>query len=283
MKTPDWYVFKDFLDCLPSTQEKTELCRFLSEDEQEDIEQTPPLPFHPSHGLSSDKERLEPIHYSWFVPFLERLSDADKYLFISPLQTQKEALYLHFDLTRSVESLTDLAVTFLSQELYHYLTQDYPVILPQDCLPEDPLNSLLELSREQLLSVVDLLSLHDLSLEIKTMISSSHLIKIDSILSSSQKNYLYELKKKIEPVAFKPMGLNHWNGDELLLKKILHQRGLNRLSKALSASHPSLLWHLSHKLDMGRASVVKTLFKTLKNKKAHTVLVAQVCELLAAL
>jgi hypothetical protein len=106
------------------------------------------------------------------------------------------------------------------------------------------------------------------------------MIKIESILSKLQKDYLYELKKTIEPIAFKSIGLNHWNGDESLLKKILHQRGLNRLSKALSQSHHSLLWHLSHKLDMGRASIVKALFKDLKNKKAHTILVSQVCELL---
>lgn len=283
MKTPDWYVFKDFLDCLPSDEEKDALCHFLHEDEQEDIAETPFLPARPSLGLSSYQTRLEPIHYTWFIPFIERLADPDKYLFIATLPHQKEALYQHFDLSRPIDSLSNLSLLFLSQELYHYLIKDHPLILPEECLPEDPLNSLLELSREELLTVVDFLSLHDLSLEMKTMISSSQLLKIESILSHSQKNYLYELKKKIEPIAFKPIGLNHWNGDELTLKKILHQRGLNRLSKALSASHHSLLWHLSHKLDIGRASIVKTLFKALKNKKAHAVLVMQVCELINTL
>jgi hypothetical protein len=262
MKTPDWYVFKDFLDCLPSEKEKDALCHFLHEDEQEDVATTPLLPAHPSLGLSSYQTRLEPIHYTWFIPFIERLETADQYLFIATLPHQQESLYRHFDLSRPVDSLTNLARLFLAQELYHDLIKDHPLILPEACLPEDPLNALLELSREELLTVVDFLSLHDLSLEMKTMINSSHLLKIESILSHPQKNYLYELKKKIEPIAFKPIGLNHWNGDELILKKILHQRGLNRLSKALSASHHSLLWHLSHKLDIERAGVGKTLLKS---------------------
>jgi len=283
MKTPDWYVFKDFVDSLPQKEKKQELLKLLSTDELEDVQQTPSLSFHPSHGLSSYQERLADIHYSWFIPFLERLHDPDKPLFIAPLTTQKASLYTHFDVLRSVDSLTSQAEHFISQTLYTYLIKDYDIILPKECLPDDPLNALLDLSREQLLQMVDMLSLHDLSLEMKTLISSAQLLKIEASLSSMQKNYLYELKKKIEPIAFKPMGLHRWNGDEILLKKILHQRGLNRLSKALSASHHSLLWHLSHKLDMGRASVVKALFKTVKNKKAIHVLVSQVCDLAASL
>lgn len=280
MKTPDWFVFKDFLDALPQ-KEKQHLLSFLTEDEKDDILNTPALPFHPSHGLSPIKERLHHIHYTWFIAFLDKISDSDKYLFIATLnKEQQQYLYHHFDLSRHVDSLTDLGTEFLTQKLYTYLIKDYKVILPKECLPEDPLNNLLSLSREQLLDVVDFLSLHDLSLELKTVINSSHLIKIESILSKIQKKYLYELRKKIEPIAFKPMGLHYWNGDESILKKILHQRGLNRLSKALSLSDHSLLWHLTHKLDMGRASIVKTLFKELKNKKAHTILVSQVCELL---
>lgn len=283
MKTPAWYVFKDFLDEAAEPQ-RQRLLRFLSDDLLEDFHQTPPLPLHPSQGISSHQERLHLIHYTWMIPFLENLSDSDKYLFISVLtEDQRQSLLSHFDLSKPSDALTTHAQTFLCEKLYQYLTQDYKVILPKECLPEDPLNKLLDLSREKLLHLVDLLSLHDLCLEIKSMISSLHLIKIENLLSVHQKAYLYELKQKIEPIAFKPMGLNHWNGDELLLKKLLHQRGLNRLSKALSSSHLSLLWHLSHKLDIGRASIVKALFKQLKNKKAHTILVMQVCDVIDTL
>ncbi|MEI8300866.1 MAG: hypothetical protein WCG10_04560 [Chlamydiota bacterium] len=283
MKTPAWYVFKDFLDLTADAQRQS-LLRFLSDDLLEDFYQTPPLPLHPSLAMASYQECLHLIHYTWMIPFLDNLSDHDKYLFISPLnEDQKQSLLRHFDLSKPTHVLTPGGQAFVCEKLYQYLTQDYKVILPKECLPEDPLNKLLDLSREKLLHLVDLLSLHDLCLEIKSMISSLHLTKIENLLSVHQKAYLYELNQKIEPIAFKPMGLNHWNGDELLLKKLLHQRGLNRLSKALASSHLSLLWHLSHKLDIGRASIVKALFKQLKNKKAHTILVTQVCTLIDTL
>ena len=97
MKTPDWYVFKDFLDSLPP-KEKQHLLLFLTEDEKEDLLKTPLLPFHPSHGLSSYKERLHTIHYTWFIAFLERVSDPDKYLFIATLNTEQQSpLFQHFD------------------------------------------------------------------------------------------------------------------------------------------------------------------------------------------
>lgn len=282
MKSADWYIFKDFIDLADGAKQK-KLLSFLANEERNELSSIPSLPMHPSRGLSSYAKRLEDIHYSWFTPLLEKMFDQDKYLFISVLgNEQKEKLYKYFDMTKEVGPLSSFANEFISSKLYHHFIGKYNHLLPKECLPEDPLNSLLDLSRESLLSLVDLLSMHDLSLELKTLINASHMQKIEILLSGEQKEYLIELRKTIEPVSFKPIGLNHWNGDEKILKKILHQRGLNRLSKAISFSHISLLWHLSHKLDMGRASIVKTLFKELKNKKAHKVLVSQVCELLNA-
>lgn len=282
MKTPDWYVFKDCLD-MQSPQEKSSLMHYLVHDLKDEMQETPNLPFHPSKKWLSYKERLRSIHYSWFIPYLESYSDQDKYLFISVLdEEQQESLSHHLQLFRSFNSMRSEVEPFFAKLLYVYLL-DGEDILPQECLPEDPLNGLLSLSRDQLLTLVDFLSLHDLSLEIKTLVNASHLVKIHTLLSQKQKEYLYKLNHRIEPIAFRSMRLNEWNGDLISLKKTLHQRGLNRLAKGLSESNPSLFWHLIHKLDIGRASIVKTLFKELKNKKAHSILVSQICDLLPAL
>jgi hypothetical protein len=50
MKTPAWYVFKDFFDLL-SPKDRQHLMVFLTEDEKEDLENSPPLPFQPAHGI----------------------------------------------------------------------------------------------------------------------------------------------------------------------------------------------------------------------------------------
>ncbi len=57
---------------------------------------------------------------------------------------------------------------------------------------------------------------------------------------------------------------------------ILHQRGLYRLGKALSASHPDFLWHLSHRLDTGRSAILKKYYAKPINPSISTVLVQQI-------
>ena len=280
MRSIDWYIFKDFLDHADA-EKKQALLQCLASEEKEQVLETPKLTGAPSKGLPSYTERLSLIHYSWFIPLFEKMYDQDKVLFIFILpDEQKQKLYQYFDITKYPSAISEEAKEYMGSKLYSYFVTKHKDILPIECLPDNPLNELLSLSRKQLLHLVDQLSMHDLSIEMKTMINASHFFKIESILSFEQKQYLRFLKKNIEPVSFKPIGLNHWNGDESLLKKVLHQRGLNRLSKAISNSHTSLLLHLAHKLDMGRASILKTLFKELKNKKAHKILVSQVCELI---
>lgn len=280
MSNHELYILKDFLDHIEEPKRK-KLLDCLDPLFKETLESISPMPFSPSEGLSSVASLTEMIHYSWFISFLKELSDIDKYLFIGSLsQHQKEALLEHFDLSRRDFSFTKELIAYCKNQLFEEVKSENGDLLFPEFLPENPLNELLFISREELLSLVDFLSLHDLSVELKTVIRSSHLIKIFSSLSESQRKYLTELKTKIEPVVFKPLGLNSWNGDETILKKALHQRGLNRLAKALSTSHPSLVWYLIHKLDIGRASIVQTLIKEIKNKKAQTILINQVQELL---
>jgi len=37
----------------------------------------------------------------------------------------------------------------------------------------------------------------------------------------------------------------------------LHRRGIMRLGYALSGQHPDFIWHLSHRLDIGRGRLLK--------------------------
>jgi hypothetical protein len=280
MMSPNWLVLKDFLESTPKDIQDR-LYMVLENDTLEDLENIPAFSFSPSSGFENLSDRLSSIHYSWFLPFFDRLKDSDKYFFVSALnEHQKASIMKFYDLTRLPKELSPIAKNYILQILYSYLNKDNHKIIPKNCLPEDPLNNLLNLTREQLLTLVDYLSMHDLSLELKTMISATHLNNIENLLPIHQRQYLKILSQKIEPISFRPMGLSHWDGNESQFRKILHQRGLNRLSKALTASHHSLLWHLSHKLDIGRASIVKTLYKEIKNKKAQRVLVTQVCDII---
>lgn len=270
------YLLKDFVDAI-SEEEKQELLSFLDQDMQEILADIHALPFNPSKGLNSYEERLNAIHPSWLISLIKEHTDSDKYLLIGALSEKvHEPLFEYFKLSRRDVKVTQLAQSFITKTLYTQLIQDIPDLLPQEALPLDPLNVLVTFSREQLIELIDLLSLHDLNLELKSLISSVRLKKLQALLSTVQKQYLTQLKKKNELISFKPLGLTYWNGDTDILKKALHQRGLNRLAKALYLSHPSLQWYVLHKLDISRASIVQTLMKDLKNKAAHTHLIEQI-------
>ena len=66
----------------------------------------------------------------------------------------------------------------------------------------------------------------------------------------------------------------------LMLKAILHHRGFNRLAKALFGCHPSLLWHISHKLDTGRTKVLRKFYTDINNDEALKSLTNQILELI---
>jgi hypothetical protein len=270
------YLLKDFLGTLGKDDEQ-ELLSFLDVDTQEVFTDLRALPFNPSQGLLPTQERLLHIHPSWFVSILKDYNDSDKYLLIAALpESVHELLMQHFQLSRRDVKITSLGKEFISEKIYRQLTSDVPDLLPQEALPLDPLNVLLNIPYLQLVELIDLLSLHDLHVELKSLISAKKLKTLHTLLTPEQKKYLQQLQKKHELLAFKPLGLCYWNGDPDILKKALHQRGLNRLAKALYSCCSSLQWYILHKLDIGRSTSVQTLMKDLKNKTAHDHLIEQI-------
>lgn len=277
MIATDLYLLKDFLDQSPS--EKEHLLSFLDPNQAELIREIHSLPFNPSKGLDCIEDRLSHIHVTWFVSLFQKFENEDLPFLIKALDpSSAEFLFQHFDILKKHYVLKPLCKKFLQEKIYLLLTQDVKDLLPKEALPENPLNSLINLSKSKLENLIDLLSLHDLSVEMKSLICSKRIQQLYALLTESQKSYLNLLKKKQESILFKPIGLTYWDGDEILLKKALHQRGLNRLAKALYDAHPSLIWHICHKLDIGRASVVQKLMKDIKNKKAQQILIEQVAD-----
>ncbi len=157
MMSPQWLVLKDFLEA-SSEESQDQLYQMLDNDTLEDVENIPSFSFSPSHGFDTLEERLSHVHYSWLLPFFDRLKDSDKYFFLSALNEKSQASIMkYYDLTRLPKKLSSLGKEFILQTLNTYLTKDNLKILPVTCLPQDPLNNLLNLSRKQLLILVDYL------------------------------------------------------------------------------------------------------------------------------
>lgn len=253
------------------------LSNYLS---QKYLEKLSEIPKTQEDHIPSDEEQLFSIHYSWFIPLIETYSDTDKIAILSALSDKQFAkLSAHFLTGEKRYHFKKLGVRYLRQTLFHLLTYEQKEFVPIAFLPQSSFNALLSLSKPQLTTLIDYLGLRDLSTEFKQIVQTSQIKEIHKALNTDQKNYLKEVLKHGESVKFSSLKLDQWNGTEEMLRKVLHQRGLNRLGKALFGCHPSLFWHICHRLDVGRAHVLRKLMSHTSDE-VQAVLEKQVLELI---
>jgi hypothetical protein len=58
------------------------------------------------------------------------------------------------------------------------------------------------------------------------------------------------------------MDLAGWKGDPGQLERLLHRRGLLRLSCALAGQPRDFVWHIVHRLDVGRGHLLGKYFSS---------------------
>ena len=281
MKHSSLTVFNSFLMQSPSPKRES-LLKCLGEREKSLLDALPKTQGDPSKGFSSSEEILTRIHYSWFAPYLRTLSEKDIRLFLSALtEEQASGLKKILLLSEGKISLTKAAKLFLQKHLLSELIGTRSDILPPECLPDSPLNVLLNLKFSDLNDLIFFLGLHDLALDMKHIIETAKLKKIQAILSNEQQNYLKILFQSREPVIFAKMGLAKWMGDEESLKQLIFQRGFNRLAKAVYGQDASFLWYLIHALEIDEAHLLQKLCTPLDNSTATQALTFQIFELLS--
>lgn len=278
-----WFAFGAAFARL-TDQRKEQLRYYLTPEEQQHLARASHFERDPlSHPLPIER-RIAKVHYSWLIPFLESFRGEERGVLLSALEGGQAAkLRSYFKMEAIAPSPTLQGRRYLLGTLYHYLVMHEEGLLPLELLPVHPLNALLDLSKHQLQRLVDHLGLHDLAIELKRVIQTKQLKKIEALLTPSEKRYLHLLSKSKEPLTFSPLYLDEWNGEEERLRAILHQRGFNRLGKALFGCHSSLLWHLCHLLDTGRSKMLKRFFADLNNEGAQELLRRHILQLIPIL
>lgn len=280
MNSSTGIILNAFLQECPA-DERLRLVECLTPSEKQAVLSNPPTFGDPLKSEENPEKLLAWIHPSWITPFLRTLSEKEIGLFLASL-SQDKVVAVGKDLlfTGKIPPLSSLGKMFLQTTLARYLTAEMDDLLPIECLPESPLNDLIALPTEILITFLDLLGLHDLSVEMKQIIDKQKLIKIEEALLPEQAQYLKILLQSHEPVAFSPMGLLNWNGDKERLKILIRQRGANRLAKALYEQNPSLIWYVLHRLDVERALLVRKFSTPIDNPRARQLLIQQVIELI---
>lgn len=277
MGTTERIVCHAFLQrCAPSKRDS--LLKFLPEKESQALLALPSFLGDPTVE-SSLTEQLSVIHSSWFAPFLRALPENEIRLFLSALEEpQAKNLKKILLFANSLPHLTSPAKRFLQKVLYESLLSKEEEILPLSCLPNTPLNMLLSLREGEWPLLFDLLGLYDLAIEMPLIIETAKLKHIHSFLSKEESAYLKAILQKKTPPLFQRMALDRWDGKGETLRMLLQQRGINRMAKALYGEHPSFIWHIEHRLEMGCAAILKKLLSSLENANAVSLLRQQLEE-----
>ncbi len=269
-------VLKDLLEKQRSNK-KEALLSYLPRSDREAINMAPLPDRDPFSYDLSIEDRIKAIHYSWMIPLVEQFSKKDRTWILSSLESeQAEKLRLHFNMKNALKKIKAHPKQFLQNFIYHSLISTQKEVFPLEYLPAHPLNSILELSKNGMQHLADFLGLHDLSIEVKKVVKTKQLQQLQAKLPKRQYSYLKKLCKQREPVPFARLNLDSWDGDQTRLKQMLHQRGFNRLSKALFGCHPALMWHITRRLDTGRTKILRRFFTDVNNEKSQNALQVQV-------
>ncbi|MBS0655586.1 MAG: hypothetical protein JSR46_07410 [Verrucomicrobia bacterium] len=131
-------------------------------------------------------------------------------------------------------------------------------ITPKELLPEVELSCLLEMTRAELLEIIDLLAIHDLVDEVRHIVDKRTLQALLQLLTSQQQNYLRIcLRQKAKTLPGSSKQIHELLKDGKKFSSQLHKQGLQKLGVALSGYNQDFLWYITHRLDMQRAKFLQ--------------------------
>ena len=133
-------------------------------------------------------------------------------------------------------------------------------VMPAPFLPATSLSPLLAMRKGEIVQLIDFLGIYDLAEEIKHVVDKKYLRAIYNCLSIKKQHFLRLCLHQKERLTIPRLGLEKWQGDCKTLETILHKRGLLRLGKGVSGQHPDFLWHLVHRLDVGRGRIIEQFY-----------------------
>ena len=231
----------------------SDLLRFLPKKESEYISS---IQFNEIDDLSSTfKKCFDKVHYSWIIPRIEQCPQKLHYPIISLLpEPQRTKAGKLLDVPLKNNSGSDFLKKFIRYRYFSSLFDNN--ILPSEFLPPSPLNILLNFDKNELIELIDLLAMHDLVKEIRSIINKDLLKKVYSLLTHKEKKALNICLQNKENVYSKSKSRILNNIEKNTFRNVLHKKGLIRFGIALHDQHSGLIWHISHLLDTGRGNIV---------------------------
>lgn len=227
------------------------LSKIMPKEDADLIDSTRISNKEPDLMLFVPEKWLSSMDNSWLAPEVQKLS--------KPLQDVYEKAFpgifgkeqLEASRTTYNDTIQDFLIAYLHSQ---WKEHEAP---PKELLPTWELSSLLDMTRQEFLEVVDLLAMHDLVEEMRHIVDKRLLQAVLEQLSSEQQHYLRMLlrqKSRLKPTS---LSIKELLKEGTKFPQTLHKLGLKRMAFALSGASPDFLWHILHRIDLPRAKFLQ--------------------------
>lgn len=227
----------------------------LPPDEVKEISKQTTTSQDPAIALTWPRQVIARTHYSWLAPIVKTLPHSLQAPVIASLSdSQATGLKSLLKIHSLPGHLSDAVKAFFIGQLYKKW-QPHEAI-PVQYLTPARLMPLLELSKAELVDVIDLLAMYDLVDAMRRIVDKNFLKAIYQCLTPQKQEFLRICLHKKEKVSAPKLDIEKWNRDPKALKILLHRRGVLRFGKALNGQTSFFIWHLVHILDTGRGAAI---------------------------
>jgi len=246
----------------------------LPPNEPKEILKQPTTSVETAAALSWPQELIKRIHYSWLAPIIQQFPLLVQTSIVGSLTDyQSSGLKKLLKINTFPAELSPPIKTFL---LFYLFQKWQPTeAIPIQYLPPSPLTPLLDLSKNELVEIIDFLAIYDLAESIRHIVDKTNLKAIYLCLSRQQQQFLRLCLHKHEKIAAPKLEIEKCRDPETL-KTILHRRGLARLGKALCGQSPRFVWHIIHTLDTGRGGAITQYYQQEEIPRITSLLAQQV-------
>lgn len=278
--TSAFMICKALLERCP-VDEQSALLALLPNEARKELEQLPSASLPTPGAKISDP--LTHIHPSWLAPFLRTLAKHDLKLFLAALnKDQREPLMQQLGFSDALPTLSHSGKQFARRFLLNQLLHGHDILLPP-FTPPSAIRSLIQMSAHRLLTVMQYLGLYDLAFEMRQIIDTAQLNKVLGALHDDEIHFMKQVSEQGNPIIFKRLFLRGWDGKRTTLLHLLQERGMQRLALALYEENASLVWIVTHALEMTTATKLLKLRTKPSEKRMPRVLAEQVSTVLSTL
>lgn len=208
------------------------------------------------------------IDHSWKEPFIAKFPTALQPLVQESVSNQQA----------SAPTVSGLIKQFFIHQCYQYFGGEK--LIPINYLPEIEFSPLLKMSKHQLIRLATFLGLYDLASEMQLIVNKVQIKNLYECLTPQESYYLQVCLNQKDRLVYPKLGIDFSVNDPVKVKKILHQRGLIRLTRGLAGQNPDFIWYISRRYDTGRGKIFLHYYRQEVDPTVTPILKSQVLSLM---